>query len=203
MEVDTRWTNYSDCNKEGGVYRCSPYGTRNSSVGIFNLTEFGINHGSHAKQKQCTDPGAQYPTCLQEIDNWRYNTPAKTGGYWYSTLADGFCGNARGAQACSWRVVEVAKRVSRQCFDDSFFSVVRSADHSGCFDSCPHPRNTTTGCFIRCFYRTVLGPRAGEGLGPAFLSGMPLSQLEAAWARPFESSDPERGGCPDLQDDYE
>ena len=202
MEVDTRWTNYSDCNKEGGNYRCAGgYGTvSNSSVGIYNLTEFGINHGSHKHQKQCSEPGATYP-CLQEIDNWRYNTPAKTGGFWYSTLADGYCGNAQSAHGCSWRVVDIAKRVSRQCFDESFFSVVRSADRSGCFDGCPQPRNTTSSCFIRCFYRTVLGPRSGDGLGPSFIGGMPLSQLEAAWARPFDSTDPARGGCPNLVDD--
>jgi hypothetical protein len=28
LEVDTRWTAYSDCNKEGDVYRCAPYGPR-------------------------------------------------------------------------------------------------------------------------------------------------------------------------------
>ena len=69
----------------------SSKGPRNSSVGRFNLTEFGL-HG-HRGQAQCAAPGANHPGCLQEIDNWRYNTPIKTGGFWYSTLADGYCGN--------------------------------------------------------------------------------------------------------------
>jgi hypothetical protein len=35
--------------------------------------------------------------------------------------------------SCSWRVVGVAKRVARRCFDRSFFEVVTAADRAGSF----------------------------------------------------------------------
>ena len=57
---------------------------------------------------------------------------------------------------------KVAKRVARRCFDRSFFAVVAAADRAGCFAACPQPANASSACFIRCFYRTVLGPRAGQ-----------------------------------------
>ena len=58
-------------------------------------------------------------------------------------------------------------------------------------------RNTSSACWISCFYATVLGPAAGQPGGA--VAGMPLPVLVTAWNKPFL---PEaQGGCPALDND--
>ena len=66
----------------------------------------------------------------------------------------------------------------------------------GCFATCTDSgvgarRNTTSPCWISCFYDTVLGPDAGTPGGA--VAGMPLEDLVAAWQRGFGGVD--EGGC--------
>ena len=69
-----------------------------------------------------------------------------------------------------------------------------------CFNACPTAEryNTTSECYIRCFYATVLGPHAGTGAIHPGDDGMPIDVLEAAWNQPFASEDRHQGGCPNL-----
>ena len=56
---------------------------------------------------------------------WQYNTVMKTGGWWYSSLADGHCNDTSlSSGSCSWRVAEVSKRVVKSCADKSFYDYV-------------------------------------------------------------------------------
>jgi hypothetical protein len=66
-----------------------------------------------------------------------------------------------------------------------------------CFDACPQPTNTSSTCWISCFYSTLMGPTSG--MAPlSGDSGMPLTQLQQAFEAPFASSDPAHAGCPPV-----
>ena len=63
------------------------------------------------------------------------------------------------------------KRVNKTCSDNAIFTEVevfdRQTDH--CFGTCSDSgtglaRNTSSACWISCFYKTVLGPDSGEPL---------------------------------------
>ena len=65
-----------------------------------------------------------------------------------------------------------------------------------CFDACGAPRNTSSACWIGCFYRTILGAEGMLPTGATNPGGMPYESLAAAWEAPFVSEDPAQGGCP-------
>eukprot|EP01051_Picozoa_sp_SAG22_P003145 SAG22_NODE_150_length_17426_cov_8.082588_10_plen_140_part_00 len=93
---------------------------------------------------------------------------------------------------------QIRKKVDKRCADTSVFALVESQGRA-CFGQCPQPRNTSSACYTRCFFTTVVGPRAGDGIGPNFIQGgVEVSALEQAWSRPFESERPAEGGCPAL-----
>lgn len=46
------------------------------------------------------------------------------------------------------------------------------------------PHNTSSLCWIRCFFDTVLGPNSGNTTNAT--GGMPLTDLEQAWLKPFK-----------------
>ena len=147
---------------------------------------------------------------LTPIDYWRYNVADLLGGHWYSTPSTGLCTH-KDSLRCTWRVVEVIKKVSRSCHDQSMFgsvvdyavSVSKSTGAPDCFNRCPGgSKNTSNPCWIACFYNTMLGPHSSTGFGgkdSPFLQGhMPIKVLQKAWLAPFVSNDPKQGGCPDL-----
>jgi hypothetical protein len=47
----------------------------------------------------------------------------------------------------------------------------------------PQPANTSSVCYIRCFFLTMLGPRAGDGLGP------PYGPLHPLYLQSFDDSE--------------
>jgi hypothetical protein len=137
---------------------------------------------------------------LTAVDKWRFNTWQKLGGQWYSTPSAGLCAPGRrvGDGGCTWRVKKLRKQVGKDCADRGIFSLVESRG-GACFGRCPRPRNASSACWTRCFFLTMVGPRAGDGLGPEFIrGGVDVSALEQGWLRPFASSDPAKGGCPAL-----
>jgi hypothetical protein len=88
-------------------------------------------------------------------------------------------------------------QVAKDCVDKHVYAAVR-AHGDDCFGQCPQPRNSTSPCFVTCFYHTMLGSKAGAGLGPEFITGgMDVRDLDRAWMAAFLSSDPLEG-CPDL-----
>jgi hypothetical protein len=99
-----------------GVYDCTCEGSAGctNAVGVQNLTSF---FGGHACK-----PGDPTWEC------WHDATCRKTGGMWYSTTDEGYCGDgSKPAPAnCTWRVAEFVKRVNKTCSDNvsSFLFVV-------------------------------------------------------------------------------
>ena len=106
---------------------------------------------------------------------------------WYSTFA--------ASEGSSWRVVTVEKVITKACSDASIYNAVEAQDTVKCFDACG-ARNTTSPCWIGCFYRTILGAEGMLPTGAGRPGGMSYDALAQAWEAPFASSDPSRGGCP-------
>lgn len=105
-------------------------------------------------------------------------------------------------------MAEVVKKVSRNCHNKHVFAAVESHDKNGCFNACPQPKNTSSACWVTCFYSTMLGPNSGQGFGEIsgppprgskYLDGhMPIEALQNAWLSAFRETDPNQGGCPNL-----
>ena len=143
---------------------------------------------------------------LSTIDFWHANTLLKMYGFWYSTWSDGQCRPNDPSQTfCGWRVAEEVKRVSKKCSDDAMNDAVVSGDASApwggrCFHQCSpgDMKNTSSECWIKCFYNNVLGPKGSTQIvnytSPGSDSGMPLAELVNAWEKPFV--DVKDGGCP-------
>lgn len=113
----------------------------------------------------------------------------KLQGIWYSTLLAG-----RGK---TWRVVDVVKRVRRDCHMNSFYGTVEKRAPK-CFAACgPPPRNTSSLCWAGCFSDAALGPQARTTIRDT-TSGMSREDLMDAWHRPFASDEPAEGGCPNV-----
>jgi len=212
LEVDNRFGAYGRCNIcvngsdhhgnnscTDGVYDCICEDKMmrpepcTAAVGAENVTE-------HAASRECS-PGSKNWEC------WHDAVAKKTGGFWYSTVEKGWCGDGSSPApaGCTWRVAEFVKRVDKKCSDNAIYNEVEKVDAGGttpCFTQCsdsgvgPH-RNASSPCWIACFYNTVLGPAAGQSGGA--VTGMPLQDLVTAWDLPFASSDPAHGGCPPLQ----
>jgi hypothetical protein len=143
---------------------------------------------------------------LDVIDIWHANTLAKTRGLWYSLFGDGECRPDDPTQEfCSWRLLQTVKKVGKECSDTAIDAVIKAGDRSApwggrCFDRCAPAdrRNTSSECYILCFYRNVLGPNGSTQIlnttSPNF--GIPVLELLAAWEKPFA---PEaQGGCPSI-----
>jgi hypothetical protein len=162
-------------------------------VGKENITEF-------FSRMQCRTGSPNYQC-------WRDNVAKKTGGLWYSTTDKGYCGDGTSPDPanCTWRVNKVVKVVNKTCSDNSIYTKAEKFDAgtegAGCFaqSSCPVGaglRNTSSECWISCFYETLLGPYAGTPGGN--VTGWPLSDVLSAWHQPFASDDETEGGCPAL-----
>eukprot|EP00756_Hemistasia_phaeocysticola_P001849 Hpha_TRINITY_DN11283_c0_g1::TRINITY_DN11283_c0_g1_i1::g.167459::m.167459 len=119
---------------------------------------------------------------------------ANSTNFWYSSLLSGYCDAANATQSsCKWRVVGVDKVVNRTCQADRFHSTIEHRGES-CFERCPGGRNTSSPCWLHCYYVTTLGPHAGKPGGA--IEGMPVQELSDAWSAAFLPED--QGGCPSL-----
>jgi hypothetical protein len=137
----------------------------------------------------------------------RYNLAQRIGGQWWSTVGavngvgGGECteGPAKPA-GCTWRLAETEKRVMKDCADNSMnAAVVKAGEAAGCLNKCPQPTNTSSVCWVDCFYNTVLGPKGSTQplVNTSHADdGLSTSQLLAMWAAPFDSEDLAKGGCP-------
>eukprot|EP00930_Biecheleria_cincta_P041208 TRINITY_DN28216_c0_g1_i1.p1 TRINITY_DN28216_c0_g1~~TRINITY_DN28216_c0_g1_i1.p1 ORF type:complete len:318 (+),score=26.51 TRINITY_DN28216_c0_g1_i1:34-987(+) len=208
IEADQRWGGYARCNicingtdhhadnnctNDKYVCACGDdfkHPERcNASVGRSNISQ---RYGSD----RCV-------VGMPAWECWRQAVAAKTGGLWFSTMDGGHCGDAN-ASDCTWRTVQIVKRVNKTCSDNSIFTTVErfdAEDGTGCFKNCTGGvgpgRNTSDLCWIGCFYATALGPDAGVPGGK--VAGMPLADLREAWEAPFQSDDPARLGCPHIR----
>ena len=147
-----------------------------------------------------TTPGHLCPGCADNCGgiwaHWKSEV-SRLGGIWYSTAEAGSCDNAA-AVNCSWRVVKTVKTVNATCANAAIHKVVRSRDEE-CFEKCPQPTNTTSDCWILCFFRTLF---AREPLNltttVSGLTPMTAAELVVPWLKAFQSEDPAEGGCPAL-----
>jgi hypothetical protein len=108
---------------------------------------------------------------LTEISAWHDNVMNKVGGLWFSTQRSGYCDDPDGPKTggCSWRVAKVIKRIPKNCSDSAIDSAVVNYDMASkngrrCFSQCSASdrANTSSVCYTRCFYATVLGPQANH-----------------------------------------
>ena len=99
----------------------------------------------------------------------------------------------------------MVRKVAKTCSDNAIDGVIQKGDASApwgarCFEACPAAQryNTSSECYIECFYKNVLGPKGTTQLmnhsSPDF--GIPLAELRAAWDKPFGPV--ADGGCPPL-----
>ena len=96
----------------------------------------------------------------------------------------------------TWSVQSVDKIVNKTCHSKSFFGAIRTAAPSP-FEKCSAVVNASDPCWIRGFYEAVLGPEASRSYNWK-IGGLPLEDIIRFWEAPFESDDPEKGGCPAL-----
>jgi hypothetical protein len=164
----------------------------NNSVGKENITDF-------FGRMSCRTGSPNW-------ECWRDSVSRKTGGTWYSTLAQGYCGDgtAPAPAGCTWKVTNVDKVINKTCSDQSIYNAIESygAKNGACFANANCAtglaRNTSATCWIDCFYEVLLGPGGGQPGGA--ITGMPVEILFDAWSKPFESVDPAQGGCPPETD---
>lgn len=165
----------------------------NATVGRENVTE------KFARMGGCRTGEKNYQC-------WQANVIQKVGGMWYSTTDTGYCGNGTTPEPsnCTWRVKQVTKIVNKTCSDNSIFTKIEKYDATvpggGCFANMTcavgAARNTSSECWISCFYETLLGPDADKPGGT--IAGWPTDQLLGAWQQPFLSNEEADGGCPGL-----
>ena len=116
-------------------------------------------------------------------------------------------------QNCTWRQLRVVKRINKKCLDASIEKAIVQAVVPGqknCFSSrctAAEQANTSSTCYIRCWYDTVLGQNCSNSIysrsrsknrGCNNETGIDLRLVQQAWDGAFESDDPGRGGCPGV-----
>jgi len=211
LEVDSRYSAYAACNV--GVNGTDAFGHKCKTDTYCCFCSFMSSkpeckatpgyENVHDKFQRFIKPGCK-PTLFHphpsKADCYTGNvfsklTPTQHGS-WYSTLEQGYCGASSQRDAsssdCTWRVASVDKIVKRACHTRIFGAVVATKAPE-CFESCGSQKtNTSSPCWVDCFYKAALGPEAGKPGGA--VSGMSLTELVAAWEKPFLPED--AGGCP-------
>merc|ERR1719265_2421035 len=126
---------------------------------------------------------------------WQKNLPRKTGGWWYSTLAEGQCSSDSEVGSCGWKALSL-HTVRNSCLKEKVMMAVENTSRS-CFGGCG-PRNITSTCYIGCFMDAILGPQARKSSSSA-LGGMPMTDIVKAWDSAFLAES--EGGCPAVPSD--
>jgi hypothetical protein len=211
LEVDSsKYGDYGRCNVcvngtdhhgnnscTNGVYSClcgdfnSPHPC-NNAVGKINI----VSMFSHYRP---------LGNCSDMLSCYMENILVKTGGFWFSTTASGWCDAPNADQkTCTWRVAEAVKRVNKSCSDNQLFSTLEAYDDAGskaCFKSCKGQgvhRNTSETCWINCAYNAFLGPNAATKEAKK-TDGIDIDMFTTnGWDAPFASDDVSKGGCPAL-----
>lgn len=112
-------------------------------------------------------------------------------GWWYSSLAKGYCADA--SRACTWRVVSVDRIIHRECHTRVFGAAVLRRGSSSCLEACGAQRaGLGSACWADCFYRAALGPDSHMPHGA--VAGLSFEELRSAWLKPFLPE--QEGGCP-------
>ena len=126
-----------------------------------------------------------------------YHTCRRLDGWWYSV------GSADGAGTL-WRSPRLVKAIDSACQMEVMHRQIQNARGTSCFDACSAtPANatasttgaydTTTPCYTRCFYQTLLGDHGDTNGFVASAGGMSSEEISAAWLQGFDE-------CPDYAD---
>merc|ERR1719240_456469 len=121
--------------------------------------------------------------------HYDYNLCTTLSGWWYSIGNASFAGRL-------WRNPRLLKAIDQRCQMRVLHETVQHAAGTACFDACPNARtprgayNTTTPCYIRCFYDTLLGP--GGDTSNYSAGGMGAAAIAEAWTRGFDE-------CPEYE----
>jgi hypothetical protein len=151
------------------------------TVGRQNLYDHYASNNTSGRRHDFCHVGSKPSECY-DAHVLKKLSPEKP-GYWYSTLKEQY--------GKHWRVASVEKIVTRECHVRVGHVVQASAP--GCFDACgDQARNTSSPCWVDCFYKAALGPDSGRYGGA--VAGMAMDDLVAAWEKPFLPED--QGGCP-------
>jgi hypothetical protein len=208
LEVDSRYSEYAMCNV--GVNNTDGHGhpckddtyccfcghhhtvSCNQTLGRENILEHFGNYTPHehgCQKWHIWDPPPTAADCY--VQNVMTKLTPANPGYWYSSLASGYCDGS--GEGCTWRVASVDKIVTRECHSKVFGDLVQASAPPTCLDACGDQKtNVSSPCWTDCFYKAALGPDAGK-VGGA-VAGMPTADLLSAWEKPFLSV--EQGGCP-------
>jgi len=188
LQVAPHVGKYCPCNVHAGIYSCESHDS--GSCSGFGAVPVGVFLGKY-------DNASKMNASTPDFIWYGVNTLLRFAkGMWYSSLGSAQCppGAAKPVGGCSWRVLDVAKRVHRECSDKLQEAAVKKAA-GGCFEACPQPNNSSSACWIGCFYRTMLGPHVGSQVSQPS-EGMPRASVLAAWDAAFAPSS--EGGCPSV-----
>ena len=80
------------------------------------------------------------------------------------------------------RLVETVKKVNSTCMRSHIHAAL---EHSGaeCFTQCPQPTNSSSMCYIECFYEALLGPDGGRTTPAA--GGLNGTEIVGLWLQAF------------------
>lgn len=217
VELDTRFGYYGACNI--CVNGSDPRNKSRSCTGDEYVCDCrDISAGFPAPNKECAPKvGREFPEDFfgvkgvgqfckvappgQPGNCWTGNAAGKMNGTWYSPMTLGKC-TEKDDKPCAWRLIEVTKTVTRDCHLNAWHTAVEKEMEPGCLDKCTDSgagaaRNTSSKCWVQCWFETALGKGAGEW--PLNTTGgMSVQKLKDAWLAPFMSDDPSKGGCPDV-----
>ena len=151
------------------------------------------------------EPNERTPAGLgREALYWTYNLAYRLGGTvqtgasapapggtWYSLTSQG--------QGTYWRNAHIVKTISESCQRRKLRQFVESRG-AMCFSRCGdlNALDTTSACYIRCYYDTLLGNGANATLHPS--GGIAREEIAQVWASAFDApcGDTELCGCPEY-----
>ena len=184
--VDNVYTQY-EIDAPGGVQYpyglCNPVGTSLKHPDYKCVRDDGFHMGSASIRTRYPNVSA---LCFEKRDPpylpscwWKYNSSKHIGGEWYSHPAAGNCDTH--PTNCSWSIAETKKIVNESCINDGMFGLVEKHG-ADCLDGCAKPYNTSSECYLTCFFDAMLQ--------------IPAANLKSIWDAAFASEDPAKGGCP-------
>jgi hypothetical protein len=196
IEINTAYGDYALCDEwhSTNASNCSDYE-------CFTFSK-SPKPGVGIEQVAVGGEMAPRPTRFQTaaFDYWNWNAAALLGnttgggGLWYSLDAKN--------EGEYWRNATVVKAITADCHAQGLDSTVEQAG-SACFDACEQPSNTSSACWIQCFFATALGPTSNTTFAPDGgppTGAMSVEALSKGWLQGFASDDVSQGGCPACPD---
>ena len=126
----------------------------------------------------------------------------------FSTDSLGYCGDGTdpAPEGCTWSVQKIVKVVNKSCSDNAIYTAIEQAAanasrRESCFAQCDdsgvgRKRNTSSTCWISCFYDTLIGEGAGSKV--VVRGGMSAEGIRSLWSLPFARG-AGAGGCDPIE----